>query len=356
MSFEHWILDVMSGRAKGVGAAAARAAMALAEPVYAGAATRRNRRFDQGSREIRRLPRPVISVGNLTTGGTGKTPAVQWLVRALVARGQKPGVLLRGYGKSADAVASDEEALLRESLGVPVVANADRFRGGELLLKQSPETTVLVLDDGFQHRRLARDVDIVLIDATNPFGFDHVLPRGLLREPASGIARAHLVILTRTNQAEPAVLDAIETRVREYNLAAPIVRSDHAPKAFVRGDERLTIDTLRGTRVFALSGIGNPAAFERSLAQAGVEVVGHRRFGDHHAFSDADVATTLAEAQATSATHVVTTEKDWVKLAALDRVRSSLLPFLRLAIELAMSTDDEQRSLAVIETVLNRQP
>jgi tetraacyldisaccharide 4'-kinase len=354
MSFEHWILGVMSGRTRGVGAAATRAALALAEPAYASAAARRNRRFDDGTREIKRLPRPVISVGNLTTGGTGKTPAVQWLVRELQARGHKPGVLLRGYGKSADAVASDEEALLRESLRVPVVADADRFHGGTAMLAASPEVSVIVLDDGFQHRRLARDVDIVLIDATNPFGFDHVLPRGLLREPVAGIARADLVLLTRSNQVEPASITQIETRIREYQPAARIIRTTHAPAAFCIGDDRLPIDALRGARVFAVSGIGNPAAFEHSLSDAGLNVVGTRRFGDHHVYRDADVAAVVAEAQAAHATHVLTTEKDWVKLAALPGVRSSALPMVRLAIELSMSPDDRHNAIARIESTLSR--
>ena len=199
-AYEERILEVMSGQARGVGATLTRTLLAAAEPAYAGVMTARNRLFDRGAKRIHRLPRPVISIGNLTTGGTGKTPAVQWLVRALQERGHRPGILTRGYRKEAGA-ASDEEELLRESLGVPVVANADRVRGAATLLERTPAVTTFVLDDGFQHRRVAREADVVLIDATNPFGYDHVLPRGLLREPVVGLARAHLVILTRVDQA-----------------------------------------------------------------------------------------------------------------------------------------------------------
>jgi tetraacyldisaccharide 4'-kinase len=358
MSFERWILNVMSGQTRGVGAAAARAALAMAEPAYAGAAARRNRRFDTGQREILRLTRPVISVGNLTTGGTGKTPAVQWLVRKLQARGHRPGVLLRGYRKSAANIASDEEALLRETLRVPVVANPDRFRGGTALLAASPEVDVLVLDDGFQHRRLARDFDIVLIDATNPFGFDHVLPRGLLREPVAGIARADLILITRSNQADASTLTAIETRIREHHASARIVQTTHAPDAFCIDDKRLPIDALRGSRVFAISGIGNPAAFERSLAEVGMEVVGRTRYGDHHAYRDIDVTHAIAAMQAAGATHLMTTEKDWIKLSPLierAKISAPRLPSpLRLAIELQMSSGDEHDVLARIASRLSQ--
>ena len=360
MSFERWILNVMSGQTHGGVAAAARAALALAEPAYVSAAARRNRRFDTGRREILRLPRPMISVGNLTTGGTGKTPAVQWLVRKFQARGRCPGVLLRGYRKSANDVASDEEALLRETLRVPVVADPDRFRAGTALLAAWPEVDILVLDDGFQHRRVARDYEIVLIDATNPFGFDHVLPRGLLREPVAGIARADLVLITRSNQVDASTLTAIDTRIREHHAAVPIVRTIHAPAAFCVDDERLPIDALRGSRVFAVSGIGNPAAFEHSLVEAGVEVVGRMRFGDHHAYRDADLSKVFASQQAAGASHLMTTEKDWVKLAPLiERSRqspSTLTSVVRLSIELQMGLGDEGETLTQIDRKLSQRP
>ena len=349
-TFEQWILEVMSGKARGVRALAMRAALAAAEPGYTGVTKLRNRMFDRGSKPTHRLPRPVVSIGNLTTGGTGKTPAVQWLVRALRERGHRPGILMRGYRKNADEP-SDEEQLLRESLGVPVVADADRVRGAAALLEASPTTTAFVLDDGFQHRRVARDADVVLIDATNPFGYDHVLPRGLLREPLQGLHRAHVVILTRVDQADEASLAAIESRVRMHNAEVPIVRSYHRLTHALDEDQTRPIGSLRGTRAFALSGIGNPAAFERSLTDIGIIVAASRRFSDHHAYADADIDGVLAAARAAGAERVVTTEKDWVKLERLDAVRRATLPFVRAALRLEFTGDGEAVAL---KTILSR--
>lgn len=347
MSFERWIIDVMSGQARGVGAATTRAVMSLAEPVYAGAAAYRNRRFDH-AREVKRLPRPVISVGNITTGGTGKTPAVQWLVRRLQEQGHRPGVLLRGYAKTASQASSDEESLLRESLAVPVVADADRYRGGSTMLAANPEVSVFVLDDGFQHRRLARDMDIVLIDATNPFGFGHVLPRGLLREPLTGLRRADLLWITRADQVDDGRLAEITSIIRTRNSTAPLAHAAHRPAAFLCGDERLSVPALAGAKVFAVSGIGNPAAFERSLTDAKLNVTGHAAFPDHHHFNPHDLRLAIMQARALAARYIVTTEKDWVKLATLAEVKSSPVPFVRLAIELSLDARDAAAAMSLV--------
>lgn len=356
-AFEHWILDVMSGRSRGLGAALTRATLAAVEPAYAGVAAARNRRFDRGRKPIHPLPRPTISIGNLTTGGTGKTPAVQWLVRALIERDERPGILLRGYRKEPSASgSSDEEQLLRDSLGVPVVADADRVRGAATLLAAHSDVTVIVLDDGFQHRRVARDVDVVLIDATNPFGFGHVLPRGLLREPISGLARAHLVIVTRSDQATPETLRQIEADVRTHNLAAPIVRASHRLTRALQQTDDAPIASLASTRIFTVSGIGNPAAFERSLADVGMVIAGARRFADHHAYAEADVAPILAAAREAHAERVVITEKDWTKLERLEGVRQSPIPFVRAAMRLEFEASGQAVALATIVAGLKHRP
>ena len=186
----------MSGERRGVRASVLRGTLGAAEPLYAAAVRGRNWLFDRGV-GVRRLPRPVVSVGNITAGGTGKTPVVLWLADRLRRKGRRPAVLLRGYEaegrpqRRADAArgaARTRRARCRPRIAVGV--NPNRLAGGDGVLRGRPDVDVFVLDDGFQHRKLARDFDLVLIDAAQPFGYGHVHPRGLLREPLAGLRRA----------------------------------------------------------------------------------------------------------------------------------------------------------------------
>ena len=186
----------------------------------------RNKLFDFGIKRAHRLDRPVISIGNITTGGTGKTPAVQWIARRLITAGHRPASLLRGYTVGA-STQSDEAILLERSLKIPVIANPDRVAAGRQLIVTHPEIDVILLDDGFQHRRLYRDLNLVLIDATNPFGYGHVLPRGMLREPLAGLRRADVLIVTRSDLIEGDQLNELKSRLRQFNPTAPILQSRH---------------------------------------------------------------------------------------------------------------------------------
>src|SRR4051812_36636358 len=180
---------------RGVGCALVRGALGAMEPLYRAAVASRNRFYDFAGQT--RLPRPVISVGNITTGGTGKTPMVAWLATQLLEQGMHPAILLRGYSRGG---ISDEQQMLQRQLpGVPVQANADRVEGARMVLGEHPEVDVFLLDDGFQHRRVARDFDLVLINAREPFGLGRVLPRGLLRESLDGLKRAHGFVITRAD-------------------------------------------------------------------------------------------------------------------------------------------------------------
>jgi len=283
---------------------------------YGGVMRLRNWKYGRGT-GVRRLPRPVISVGNLTTGGTGKTPVVHWLCDRLRAAGERPAVLMRGY-KAKPGEKGDEQEMLEALLNrdgappVPVLANPRRYEEAMAHLEGSPETSVFVLDDGFQHRRIGRDFDLVLIDATNPFGFGRVLPRGLLREPAAGVGRADAILITRADQVDERALGEVLDRLRGADV--PKFRAAHG-WAGVRteGGESLPVADLAGRRVFALAGIGNPEGFAAQLAGA-ADVVGLRFFPDHHAYTRADVEGVMSDAGAAGAEAVVTTDKDWVKL------------------------------------------
>src|SRR4051794_35567561 len=217
---------VISGQQTGVGAALLRGVTRVLEPIYAAVVASRNRGYSAGIIASNRARRPVVSVGNITTGGTGKTPVVRWLADRLRERGMRPAVLLRGY-KARPGERGDEQRLLDELLNPPgtaspviVHANPDRLQGAKAVLRDHPDVDVFILDDGFQHRRLQRDFDLVLIDATTPFGYEHVLPRGLLREPLSGLSRASAFLLTRVDQALPGAVDASQRDIRRRASAA----------------------------------------------------------------------------------------------------------------------------------------
>ncbi|TAJ18638.1 MAG: tetraacyldisaccharide 4'-kinase, partial [Planctomycetota bacterium] len=283
---------------------------------------------------------------NITAGGTGKTPFVAWLVRELERRGRRPGILSRGYGGGGGA--NDEALLLAElAPGVPHVQQAERFAGALELVRRGAD--VIVMDDGFQHRRLARDLDLVLVDATRPWGLPAsgggepvraLLPRGLLRESPRGLARANALVLTRTDQLDAARLAALHAELERLAPGVPRCESAHAPRALLAANgAREPLERLRGARVCLVSAIGNPAAFEASVRSLGAAVVEHRRFADHHRYAAADVADLRERAD------VLCTHKDLVKLRAL-------LPHARaLAVELEFRSP-----IAALEALLDALP
>jgi tetraacyldisaccharide 4'-kinase len=343
----------MSGREKGARAALLRGALAAAEPLYAAAAVTRNWLFDSAIRKSHRLPRPVISVGNLTTGGTGKTPVVRWLAERLADAGRRVAVIARGYGARQGEL-NDELLMLRRLLNeggtrrdVALAAHPDRVAAGRRLLAERPEVDTILLDDGFQHRRLARDLDIVLLSAANPYGYDHLLPRGMLREPVRGLARAGAVILTHADQSSGHQLSAQERRVQGYNEATPVYRAVHAPSCLRVGDDERPrpLDELRGRRWLAVSGIADPRTFVRHLGSMGGFFAGHRAFPDHHRYTGADLAAVQREAIATGAEVILTTEKDWAKLRTLAGAVEANPPIWRVDVGIQFLGDGEEQRL-----------
>ena len=292
-----------------------RAMLFAGELIYRTGVERRNRHYDRhGPRAV--LPVPVISVGNLTVGGTGKTPMVIDLVQRLERMGFSPAVVSRGYKASGDEP-NDEERLIRKRCpGVVYAADPDRTRAAEWACGVQG-ADVIVLDDAFQHRRLGRTLDIVLIDATCPFGYNHLLPRGLLREPPSSLARAGLIVLTRCSQASPAELDRVDARIRSLNGGAPLIRCDHRVTGVERLDGSPADRELAGKRAILLAGIAYPSAFAATVSALGVRVVGHRWWPDHHRYRPRDVDRLMKTARFAPHDVLITTEKDAVKLADL---------------------------------------
>lgn len=349
---EERFLSIISGEARGVGPALSRAALGCLEPVYATLMRVRNLSFDRGWKETHALPRPTISVGNLTTGGTGKTPVVRWLAERLRDAGRHPAILMRGYAMSAGGI-SDEQLMLEEQLHrraarrIIVHADPDRVAGAKHVVKHDPATDVFVLDDAFQHRRAKRDFDLVLVNAAEPFGYGHVLPRGLLREPLSSVRRADAVVITRSDQVSVEQLVMIEQTIRRYHAQVPVYRARHALVSLLAGNETAGVEVLRERPFFAFAGIGNPRSLSAQLELFG-QCVGQRWFGDHHAYTSADLAALREEAKAAGAELLVTTEKDWPKLKRLPEANGSP-PIARLGMAVRFSDDDEARLFEQIQ-------
>lgn len=301
-----------------------------------------------GLKRSRRAAVPVFSVGNLTAGGTGKTPAVAYLVRGLKDRGRKPAVVLRGYGASAPGELNDEgRELARQFADVPIVANANRFAGAAEAVRRGAD--VVVLDDGFQHWALARDFDLVLLDATDPWGGGHRLPWGYLREAPVALARAHAVLLTRADAIDAGQLAGLRREVKQLAPQALLGTARHRVsglRALQPASPVPALDTLRGRRVLAVCGLARPEHFHASLKELGAELAGTRSFADHHDYMETDIRVCLDEAQAAHAEAVVITEKDASKWERLS-VPGGSLPVWVLQIAFDVVEDREAFWLAV---------
>jgi tetraacyldisaccharide 4'-kinase len=317
-SSEQAFLALIRGQRRGPWASTLRGGLTLAAGGYWVGSSLRSAAYGVGILRTHPASLPVISVGNLTAGGTGKTPLVIHLARALVARGERPGVLARGYGAARDGDPNDELKLVAREVPQALV-RPGRDRVARAAQAVDDGATVLLLDDGFQHRRLRRDRDVVLLDATDPWGPAGVLPRGLLREPRCALRRADVVLLTRAELASPQALAALESEVRQAGFEGPLGHARTVPRGVspLGGGDESPAQALSGERVIAASGIGNPAAFQRTLEGLGAQVLERVDFPDHHAFSAEDLRTVEARAEALNATRIVVTGKDAVKLEPL---------------------------------------
>jgi tetraacyldisaccharide 4'-kinase len=306
--------ELVSGRRRGTAAMLTRVALRALEFPYSAAVGWRNRRYDTGRAAIARVDVPVVSVGNITLGGTGKTPTVEWMARWFFDRGARVALVSRGYG-AKNGAANDEAMELAKNLPhVPHLLDADRVRAARHAIGTC-DCQVLILDDAFQHRRIARDLDIVLIDALEPFGFGHVFPRGTLREPLAGWARADVLMLTRAESLGEVERTALRARVRQHAPHATWVEATHAPRCLesaVGAEQPLA--ALAGQSVAAFCGIGNPAGFRRALEGCGYRIAGWRAFADHYAYRAEDLEALAGWADELAVAAVVCTGKDLVKI------------------------------------------
>jgi tetraacyldisaccharide 4'-kinase len=333
--------------------------LAAAEWVFGAASGLRNALYSAGLRQAARAGAPVISIGNLSVGGAGKTPVAMAVAERLQARGRRVAVLSRGYGSSrtdARVVSDGAEVLLSaEEGGDEAVLVARRLPGVAVLCgprravlarlaRGSLGADVLLLDDGFQHRALARDLDVVVLDAANPFGNGHLLPRGPNREPRAALHRAGLVWLSRVEGATPETLEVLRALARETTGHDP-VESRHAPVALLDGALRASVgvEALRGRRVRLLSGIARPRAFRRTVEALGAEVAAEHRFADHHRFRARELQRVLGSS-GEGGDWIVTTEKDAVRLGA-EAAAHPALRVLRIEAQVVRGEDVLSRAL-----------
>lgn len=353
MSGEALFKSIVSGENQSILGDIARSSLGFISKGYEKAVSVRNARFDAG-KGVTRVTVPVISVGNITAGGTGKTPMVRFICDILAQKGLHPTVLSRGYRAEDNkkniiiskdgmmlvepSISGDEAWLLAKVLQKSnVIIGRERALSAQIAIDKLG-ADCLVMDDGFQHRALARDIDIVLIDASNPFGYDHVLPRGLLREPINGLQRADIIILTKVDQVAPGIVSGIQKRLAHMLPNTPVYETIHKPQCiytldeWANGETGSPVDAYQKHRIMAVSGIGNPQSFTQTLTDIGYNVVHTMPFGDHHSFENDDVVDIWKEVFAHQADAICITEKDAVKLSQLHAIEDLKIPILVLSI------------------------
>ncbi len=362
---EVYILSIIRGRS-GVLASVVRGVLSVLSILYSAGLQSYLFLYRIKLKRTVRLKCPVVCVGNITTGGTGKTPTVEALCRLLQYHGKRPAIILRGYGGENEygcavvsdgdsifltaAQSGDEAQLLAKSLpGIPIIVGKDRIRSGRLAIERfSPD--LIIMDDGFQHWRLHRDCDIVLLNAERPFDNGWTLPRGMLREPKRNLRRADIVLLTGSEQAgtqrtlESALAIAVlapEVAIFKANLEADRLES-------MSGDLYYEIIWLKDKRILAMSAIGNPDSFDRLLTSNGANLVATSRYKDHEAIDEQEFSRLCEIAVSEHADAIITTVKDAVKLPLI----KTKIPILILIVEMRIQHEAAflQQTLSRIET------
>lgn len=346
-------LRLIRGESRGLGALVARAGLRAATYPYGFVVGLRNLGYDLGWLQAVRASVPVVSIGNITMGGTGKTPMVEWVARWFRRQGVRVVLLSRGY-KGGEGL-NDEGLVLDANLAdVPHLQAGDRVKLARIAVEEL-EAEVLVLDDGFQHRRLGRDLDMVLLDALDPFGLGALAPRGLLREPLESLRRARVIVLTRADLVDAEARARVRARVMEHCGVKPWVETRHAPHSVVNAHGTSEpVASLAGCRVAAFCGIGNPLGFRKTLERMGTDVRAMREYSDHHAYTKSDVAELRCWAAAADVDLALTTQKDLVKLQIED-LGGVPLRALRIGLEVlegAEVLDQALRGLGVCGAAL----
>ncbi len=312
----NYLLSVIRGEARGPATWLVRGGLRIASWIYAGSVHIRNVAYDRGWRPTHTADCPVISIGNLTVGGTGKSPTVRWIASWLSRKGYRVAIVSRGYRGEADQLNDESRELARQLPEVTLIESPDRRAGCQRAVQQHAAQIVL-LDDGFQHRRLARDLDIVLLDATCPFGLDFLLPRGLLRESPRSLRRADAVVISRADQVDQQQLANLRQRVQRLAPHAGWVEASHRPVRLIdQQQQSFPLEQIKGVPALAVCGIGNPSAFLKTLRQLDVDLLDAVILPDHHAYDANTLARITQHLQALpQAQLILCTGKDLAKLS-----------------------------------------
>lgn len=325
---------------------------------------RKRRRSERIARARAPLGPPVISVGGITLGGSGKTPLVNYLAIQLREQGFNPAILTRGYRRRSPAkhlilspgmrmpssFTGDEAQIYLRSGDAAVGIGADRYETGAVLLKHYPNTDIFLMDDGFQHAKLPRDIDIVVIDGLDPFGGNQVLPAGRLREPLEALARADVFAVTRAQSPEH--FRAVEERLREMNARAPVFECRLTPIAWCDAETGERAVVPAGTRVAAFCGLGNPQNFFSTVEGMGLNIIIKSTFGDHHPYKPVELRYLASTAHQNGATFLVTTEKDRVNFP--ERANDALKGVRTVWLQIEITIDGEDRFFNFIQRALRR--
>jgi tetraacyldisaccharide 4'-kinase len=357
---QEFYYKLVSGQKKGLTAVLLRTILVVAATIYALIIRLRNLLYDKDILKAQRIKIPVISIGNITLGGTGKTPLVVWLCNLLQQRNLSCAVLTRGYkthttrhitsNENSDAI-TDEPALLYENChNVEIIVDPDRVAGAAKAISKFG-SKILIMDDGFQHRRLVRDLDIVTIDATRPFGYEKIFPAGLLREPITSLRRAGAVVITRCDQISENELDKIKQRLRSVNPNILVAQAIHAAVNIKSRDNTETsIEQLKGVRIYGFCGIGNPNAFFNTIETLEAVIVGSKIFNDHYKYTPASLEDIYSQARIAEADLILTTQKDWTKIKHLEPVKKDIR-LAYLAIEIKFIADQDKLTCLINDTI-----
>ena len=292
--------------------------------------------YKKGVFSSKKLNSPVVSIGNITWGGTGKTPLSDRICKYLKDNNKKPALLIRGYG-------SDEERLHVLNLkDIPVATGKNRYLNA-LSLEREDRADIFILDDGFQHLNLARKVDIITINANNPFGNGLLIPAGILREPLSSLSRADIALITKSDTVEKDTIDCIKNRILKANKNISIYEAIHNPVSLIDTfGNRVELEYVKDKKIAALSGLGDNNSFLSTLKKMGASIGLEVLYMDHHSYSENDLSNIIATAKEKNISTIITTQKDWVKIEELySKLENPEVEFLVLKIEIKIKNEED---------------
>ena len=350
---------LVSGHLKGWTATVLRAALAIAGKIYSLIIRLRNLLYDKQVLKTHHSKAIVISIGNITLGGTGKTPLVVWLCNYLHRQNLSCAILTRGYktytktNELPNTLIDEPAVLLENCPQAEIIIDPDRVAGAAKAIEKFG-AKVLIMDDGFQHRRLVRDLDIVTIDATQPFGFEKIFPAGLLREPLTSLRRADAVVITRCGQIGESELRNIENKLRTVNPDILITQSIHAAVNIKSKDNVETaVEKLKDSKIYAFCGIGNPDAFFNTIKALGAEITGSKNYNDHYQYTRACLADIYTQARLAGASIILTTQKDWSKIKHLKPDKKDI-QLAYLAVQIKFITGQDRLTCLIKDTIAGK--